>query len=113
MNQLEGLSISGSLSCSFCNAIFEDQAQQRLHYKLDWHRYNLKQRLHGFKSISEDGFDLLANEGIYIFTNIEKYLYELFTLILHYYLNGKTLFELNYLFYLLGTEVTFFAAVIY
>lgn len=51
------------MSCSFCNTIFEDQAQQRLHYKLDWHRYNLKQRLRGFKSIDEDGFNILVDEG--------------------------------------------------
>ncbi|XP_076638178.1 tRNA endonuclease ANKZF1 isoform X2 [Colletes latitarsis] len=63
LNQLDDLVVSDSLSCSFCNTIFEDKAQQRLHYKLDWHRYNLKQRLNGLKPISEDKFDLLANEG--------------------------------------------------
>lgn len=62
LNQLDDLVVSDSLSCSFCNAMFEDQAQQRLHYKLDWHRYNLKQRLSGLKTISEDGFTLLADK---------------------------------------------------
>ncbi|XP_063972704.1 tRNA endonuclease ANKZF1-like [Diachasmimorpha longicaudata] len=61
-SQLEDLTVSDSLSCSFCNKVFEDQAQQRSHYKLDWHRYNLKQRLKGFKSITEDEFDVLADE---------------------------------------------------
>ncbi|KAG7204038.1 hypothetical protein KM043_001897 [Ampulex compressa] len=61
--QLEDLVVSDSLSCSFCNTIFEDKAQQRLHYKLDWHRYNLKQRLNGLKPIDEDGFNLLADQG--------------------------------------------------
>ncbi|XP_015111543.1 ankyrin repeat and zinc finger domain-containing protein 1 [Diachasma alloeum] len=61
-SQLEDLTVSDSLSCSFCNKVFEDQAQQRSHYKLDWHRYNLKQRLRGFKSITEDEFDVLADE---------------------------------------------------
>lgn len=64
LNQLDDLVVSDSLSCSFCNTVFEDKTQQRLHYKLDWHRYNLKQRLHGLKSTSEDKFNLLAVEGI-------------------------------------------------
>ncbi|XP_035725892.1 ankyrin repeat and zinc finger domain-containing protein 1-like isoform X2 [Vespa mandarinia] len=63
LTQLEELVVSDSLSCSFCNTIFEDKKHQRLHYKLDWHRYNLKQRLNGLKSISEDNFNLLADEG--------------------------------------------------
>ncbi|KAK0159020.1 hypothetical protein PV328_009952 [Microctonus aethiopoides] len=61
IHQLDDLTVSDSLSCSFCNTIFEDQTQQRLHYKLDWHRYNLKQRLRGFKSISEDEFGILLD----------------------------------------------------
>ncbi|XP_015524854.1 ankyrin repeat and zinc finger domain-containing protein 1 [Neodiprion lecontei] len=60
--QLEELVVSDSLSCSFCNTVFEDKAQQRLHYKLDWHRYNLKQRLGGLKSISEGNFSLMADK---------------------------------------------------
>ncbi|OAD54422.1 Ankyrin repeat and zinc finger domain-containing protein 1 [Eufriesea mexicana] len=63
LSQLDDLVVSDSLSCSFCNTVFEDKTQQRLHYKLDWHRYNLKQRLNGLKSISEDKFNLLADEG--------------------------------------------------
>lgn len=66
MSQLDDLVVSDSLSCSFCNTIFEDKAQQRLHYKLDWHRYNLKQRLNGLKPIIEDKFNLLADEGILV-----------------------------------------------
>lgn len=62
LSQLDELVVSDSLSCSFCNAVFEDQTQQRLHYKLDWHRYNLKQRLGGLKSISEGSFSLLADK---------------------------------------------------
>lgn len=64
ISQLDDLVVSDSLSCSFCNTIFEDKAQQRLHYKLDWHRYNLKQRLNGLRPINEDKFNLLADEGI-------------------------------------------------
>ena len=64
LDLLDDLVVSDSLSCSFCNTVFEDQTQQRLHYKLDWHRYNLKQRLHGLKPITEDGFNLIADKGV-------------------------------------------------
>ncbi|XP_015606848.1 ankyrin repeat and zinc finger domain-containing protein 1 [Cephus cinctus] len=62
LGQLDELVVSDSLSCSFCNIVFEDQAKQRVHYKSDWHCYNLKQRLYGLKSISEDDFGLLADK---------------------------------------------------
>ncbi|XP_043272058.1 ankyrin repeat and zinc finger domain-containing protein 1-like [Venturia canescens] len=62
LSQLEDLVVSDSLCCSFCNIIFENKSQQRLHYKLDWHRYNLKRRLLGLKSVTEDGFSLLAED---------------------------------------------------
>ena len=65
LSQLDDLVVSDSLSCSFCNTVFENKTQQRLHYKLDWHRYNLKQRLNGLKPINEDKFSLLADEGIF------------------------------------------------
>ncbi|XP_072749414.1 tRNA endonuclease ANKZF1 [Anoplolepis gracilipes] len=61
--ELSQLVVSDSLCCSHCNAEFEDKPQQRLHYKLDWHRYNLKQNLNGLKSISEDSFNRIAGEG--------------------------------------------------
>jgi hypothetical protein len=43
---------------------FEDQVQQRWHYKLDWHRYNLKQKLNGLESIKEEKFMQLAGLSI-------------------------------------------------
>ncbi|KAL6444868.1 hypothetical protein ACFW04_002116 [Cataglyphis niger] len=61
--ELSHLVVSDSLCCSHCNAEFEDKPQQRLHYKLDWHRYNLKQNLNGLKSISEDSFNRMVGEG--------------------------------------------------
>ncbi|XP_070166528.1 tRNA endonuclease ANKZF1 [Polyergus mexicanus] len=61
--ELSQLVVSDSLCCSHCNAEFEDKPQQRLHYKLDWHRYNLKQNLNGLKSISEDSFNRMVGEG--------------------------------------------------
>lgn len=62
--KLEDLNVSGKLFCSFCNAKFEDQVQQRLHYKLDWHRYNLKQKLNGLEPVTEEKFTQLAGMRI-------------------------------------------------
>lgn len=39
------LDISDKLFCSACNKDFQNHQEQREHYKLDWHRFNLKQRL--------------------------------------------------------------------
>ncbi|KAK3039189.1 hypothetical protein RJ639_029046 [Escallonia herrerae] len=49
------------LTCNACNKEFEDDSQQKLHYKSEWHRYNLKRkkRIHPSDSglISEYGSD--------------------------------------------------------
>lgn len=45
------------LTCSFCRAEFSDVSKQREHYKLDWHRYNLKQNLLGKQPLTEEQFD--------------------------------------------------------
>jgi len=56
---LEGFSTK---SCSYCQVQFENVDDQRLHYKLDWHRYNLKQSLAGKNAISEDQFDNILED---------------------------------------------------
>ncbi|GKV53316.1 hypothetical protein SLEP1_g59848 [Rubroshorea leprosula] len=33
------------LTCNACNKEFNDDSEQRLHYKSDWHRYNLKRKV--------------------------------------------------------------------
>jgi hypothetical protein len=58
-------------TCMVCSEIFEDLLEQRLHFKLDWHRYNLKLKLQGSPSISEDAFNILIEnapkDGINVF----------------------------------------------
>lgn len=58
----EELCISDTLYCSYCATGFLDKNQQRAHYKLDWHRYNLKQHLAQRKTISEEKFSQLADD---------------------------------------------------
>ncbi|CAG9826943.1 unnamed protein product [Diabrotica balteata] len=45
-------------SCSYCRVEFPDSQVQREHYKLDWHRYNLKQSLFSRPPITEDDFSV-------------------------------------------------------
>lgn len=33
------------LSCNSCNKEFQDEMEQKLHYKSEWHRYNLKRKV--------------------------------------------------------------------
>ncbi|KAJ8942038.1 hypothetical protein NQ318_002792 [Aromia moschata] len=50
-------STSDSPSCSYCRVQFSDPQLQREHYKLDWHRYNLKQSLLSKLPITEEEFN--------------------------------------------------------
>lgn len=72
INNFEDLVISNSLCCSYCNTVFADKYQQRTHYKLDWHRFNLKQHLHGLKSVSEDIFKVMIDKNDLSSSNSEE-----------------------------------------
>ncbi|KAJ9184162.1 hypothetical protein P3X46_007929 [Hevea brasiliensis] len=41
------------LTCNACNKEFHDDAEQKLHYKSDWHRYNLKRKVAGVPGVTE------------------------------------------------------------
>lgn len=34
------------LTCNACNKEFEDEGEQKLHYRSEWHRYNLKRKVY-------------------------------------------------------------------
>ncbi|CAI9094823.1 OLC1v1030623C1 [Oldenlandia corymbosa var. corymbosa] len=42
-----------SLTCNSCNKEFEDESEQKLHYKSEWHRYNLKRKVAGVPGVTE------------------------------------------------------------
>lgn len=44
------------LSCNACNREFQDEAEQKLHYKSEWHRYNLKRKVAGVPGVTEPLF---------------------------------------------------------
>ncbi|ERE86583.1 ankyrin repeat and zinc finger domain-containing protein 1 [Cricetulus griseus] len=57
------LDISEKLFCSACDQIFENHQEQREHYKLDWHRFNLKQRLKNKPLLSASDFEKQSSTG--------------------------------------------------
>ncbi|KAL6873845.1 hypothetical protein ACP4OV_013927 [Aristida adscensionis] len=40
-------------TCNACNAGFGDDVQKRLHYRSEWHRYNLKRKVAGVPGVTE------------------------------------------------------------
>uniref|UniRef100_A0A023GCX6 VLRF1 domain-containing protein n=1 Tax=Amblyomma triste TaxID=251400 RepID=A0A023GCX6_AMBTT len=52
----EDLKVSTVMCCSLCGAEFESREDQVQHYKADWHRYNLKQKLCGERAVTEQEF---------------------------------------------------------
>ncbi|ERN07326.1 cytoplasmic 60S subunit biogenesis factor REI1 homolog 1 isoform X1 [Amborella trichopoda] len=42
-----------AFTCNACNTEFEDDAQQKIHYKSEWHRYNLKRKVAGIPGVTE------------------------------------------------------------
>ncbi|KAJ7966061.1 cytoplasmic 60S subunit biogenesis factor REI1-like 1-like [Quillaja saponaria] len=41
------------LTCNSCNKEFNDDIEQKLHYKSEWHRYNLKRKVAGVPGVTE------------------------------------------------------------
>ncbi|XP_020026412.1 tRNA endonuclease ANKZF1 isoform X1 [Castor canadensis] len=57
------LDISVKLFCSACDQTFQNHQEQREHYKLDWHRFNLKQRLKNKPVLSAVDFEKQSSTG--------------------------------------------------
>lgn len=52
----------GELYCQSCHVTLGDREEQLVHYRLDWHRYNLKRRLNGQASLTQEEFEKIAGE---------------------------------------------------
>jgi hypothetical protein len=52
----------GAQACSLCGLSFVTVQEQRDHLKTDLHHYNLKQKLHGLRPVSEAEFEKLVDE---------------------------------------------------
>ena len=57
IEDLTQLTVSTSKTCSTCGVTFESRDDQKAHFKLDWHRFNIANKLKGLKAISEDQFE--------------------------------------------------------
>uniref|UniRef100_A0A8D2C9W9 tRNA endonuclease ANKZF1 n=1 Tax=Sus scrofa TaxID=9823 RepID=A0A8D2C9W9_PIG len=57
------LDTSEKLCCSTCDQTFQNHQEQREHYKLDWHRFNLKQRLKDKPLLSALEFEQHSSTG--------------------------------------------------
>lgn len=51
-----------STSCQLCRTSFPSVQEQRLHVKSDWHNYNLKQKVRGAQSVTDNEFGKLVDE---------------------------------------------------
>ncbi|NXA46743.1 ANKZ1 protein, partial [Nothocercus julius] len=49
--------------CSTCAQVFDSREEQTEHYRLDWHRFNLKQRLRGRRALPAEGFEEKTRTG--------------------------------------------------
>ncbi|XP_070566888.1 tRNA endonuclease ANKZF1-like [Ptychodera flava] len=56
--------ISDKMACSTCDCQFTSRTEQRKHYKLDWHRFNLRQKAAGQPSVTEEAFESMLTGEI-------------------------------------------------
>ncbi|KAF5886283.1 ankyrin repeat and zinc finger domain-containing protein 1 isoform X1, partial [Clarias magur] len=55
--------VSDRRFCSACQSSFENREEQMEHYKLDWHRFNLRQRLAGRSPVTVEEFEKKTGMG--------------------------------------------------
>ena len=54
--------VKPSTTCQLCGTTSSSVHEQRLHVKTDWHKYNLKQKIKGAQTVSENEFEKLVDE---------------------------------------------------
>lgn len=58
----QGEVVIDKLTCGSCGVTVDDLEELRQHYKHDWHRYNVKRKLHGQAPVTDSQFyDLMGN----------------------------------------------------
>jgi hypothetical protein len=63
-NEVTDIETKG-LFCKTCEITFVNVTEQRQHFRLDWHRYNLKRKSHSQKPVDEEQFDEMMGETFY------------------------------------------------
>ena len=54
--------VKPSTTCQLCDITSSSVHEQRLHVKTDWHNYNLKQKIKGAQTVSENEFEKLVDD---------------------------------------------------
>ena len=52
--------------CLSCGVQFESREEQVAHYKLDWHKYNVKRKLVGLPCVEEDAFEAMSGVSFHM-----------------------------------------------
>ncbi|XP_069554718.1 tRNA endonuclease ANKZF1 isoform X1 [Brachyistius frenatus] len=55
--------VSDKMVCSACRSAFINREEQREHYKLDWHRFNLRQKIAGLLPLTAEEFERRTGAG--------------------------------------------------
>ncbi|XP_047457335.1 ankyrin repeat and zinc finger domain-containing protein 1 [Mugil cephalus] len=55
--------VSDKMFCSACKWSFINREEQREHYKLDWHRFNLRQKMVGLPPLTAEEFEKKTRAG--------------------------------------------------
>uniref|UniRef100_A0A3P9GZQ1 tRNA endonuclease ANKZF1 n=1 Tax=Oryzias latipes TaxID=8090 RepID=A0A3P9GZQ1_ORYLA len=55
--------VSDKMLCSACKCPFNTKEEQREHYKLDWHRFNLRQKIVGLHPLNVEEFEKKTGSG--------------------------------------------------
>uniref|UniRef100_A0A8C5HN40 VLRF1 domain-containing protein n=1 Tax=Gouania willdenowi TaxID=441366 RepID=A0A8C5HN40_GOUWI len=55
--------VSDKMVCSTCKSTFINREEQREHYKLDWHRFNIKQKMTGLPPLTAEEFENKTGAG--------------------------------------------------
>jgi len=50
-----------SLYCTSCRVVLQDRQDQLIHYRLDWHRINLKRKTQGKLPLSAEAFEEITS----------------------------------------------------
>lgn len=49
--------MAAMFTCTACAVTFDDSEAHKTHYKLDWHRYNLRRKVAGLAPVDQGDFD--------------------------------------------------------
>ncbi|XP_041663163.1 ankyrin repeat and zinc finger domain-containing protein 1 isoform X2 [Cheilinus undulatus] len=55
--------VSDKMVCSACRCPFNSREEQMEHYKLDWHRFNLRQKMSGLAPVTAEEFERKTGAG--------------------------------------------------